>query len=438
MTAAQRILRGHVLSFHGDPFAAPVEEVLTSIEDGAIAIEGGQIIAVGEACDIIGQGAAAPSDDHRGKFLMPGFVDTHVHYPQVDIIGAVNTGLADWLERYTFPAEMAFSVEDHARSAARFMLDRLMAGGVTTAAVYSTVHERAADIFFEESAKDDLLMVCGKVCMDRNAPDALLDTPQHAYDASKALIERWHGSGRAHYAVTPRFAITSTAEQLEAIGALWAEYPDLVMQTHLSEQRAEIETVLSLFPDAQDYLSVYERFGLVGPGAVFGHAIHLSQSERQRMQERGAAVAHCPTSNEFLSSGAFNLAATRADAPDLSIGLASDVGGGTSLSMFETMRGAYRAALRNGTQVTPLEMLYLATAGGAKVLGLGKKIGQVAPHRDADIIVLDPKATPDLARLTGVAEALEGILMALIMLGDDRAVSAVYVSGERVRAEAVQ
>ena len=425
----ESIIRGRVLSFASDPFGEGADAAIIDREDGALLVKDGRIAELGDAAAVLKNHHDAKIVDHSGSIIMAGFIDTHLHYPQVDIIGAANRGLADWLDRHAFPQEMKFGSEAHARATAAFVLDGLVGHGVTSAGVYATVHKDACDAFFEDADRRNLFMVAGKVCMDRNAPPALLDTAKSAYDDSKSLIEMWHKKGRLRYAITPRFAITSTPEQLEALGALWKEHPDAGLQTHLCETLDEIETVRTLFPDARDYLDVYDQFGLVGEGAIFGHCIHLSEYERKLLTERKAAIAHCPTSNEFLGSGAFNLTVTQSETATTPISLASDIGGGTSLSMFETMRGAYRAAQSHGNQLTPAQLFYLATVEGARALGAADQIGNLVVGADADFIVLDPKATPLLAQLTGRAETLEDILMALLMAGDDRAIKATYIAG---------
>ena len=303
----------------------------------------------------------------------------------------------------------------------------MLRNGTTTVSSYCTVHPRSVDAFFAAANKRDMRVAGGKVMMDRNAPPGLLDTPQSGYDDSKALIARWHAKGRNVYAVSPRFAPTSSPEQLEAAGALWREHPGTLMQTHVSENAKEIAWVRELYPDAPDYFGVYERFGLSGPGANFGHAIHLNARERDALRASGSGISHCPTSNTFIGSGLFDLAGLK---PGL-IGLATDIGGGSSFSMFATMRTAYEIAQLRGHSLHPVQAFYLATSGSARVLRMERRIGNLAAGMEADIIVLDPRSRPILAGRVGQARGIEDVLFALMILADDRAVKAVYVNGTR-------
>lgn len=269
--------------------------------------------------------------------------------------------------------------------------------------------------------------LAGKTCMDRNAPDTLRDTAQSAYDESKALLETWHGRGRLGYVITPRFSPTSTRDQLDALGTLWAEHPDCLMQTHLSEQVEEISWVKELFPEARDYLDTYEAAGLLGVRGVYGHAIHLEPRETDRLREVGAALVHCPTSNAFIGSGLFRLAALKQ--AGLAIGLATDTGGGSSFSMLRTMASAYEIGQLAGTALHPAELLWLATQGSANALHLGKRIGNLAAGRDADIVVLDLASTPAIAQRAAQAATLWEQVFPTIMMGDDRAIKDVLVAG---------
>ena len=426
------ILRGRTLSFVDDPFLVGPDEAVRHESDGAVLIEDGVIQAVGPAADILARGPSARIESHGDALLMAGFVDCHAHYPQTSVIASYGTQLLEWLEKYTFPAESRFADPEVAAKAAEAFLDECLRNGTTTACVYGTVHETSADAFFEAATARGLCMAAGKVAMDRHAPDTLVDTAQSAYDASKALIGRWHGKGRSHYVITPRFAPTSTPEQLEALGALWREAPDVLVQTHLSENRAEIAWVRELFPDCPDYLGVYERFGLLGPGAIFGHAIHLEDREIGLLRDSGSGIAHCPTSNTFIGSGLFDMKGLRDSADPLPVGLATDVGGGSSFSMFSTMRTAYEIAQLRGYALHPAKAFWLATVGSAEVMRLGGRIGNLAAGRDADIIALDLRSTPVIAQRVAAAEGLWEELFAQMILADDRAVSAVYVAGRRV------
>ncbi len=425
------ILRGRLMRFAADPFEAGAEAALAWEEDGALAMRHGRILDAGPADRVL---AAHPDAriTRTDGLIAPGFVDCHVHYPQTGVIASHGTQLIEWLNTYTFPEEARFGDPDYAEAAARAFFDETLRNGVTTTASFCTIHPESVDAYFAEAERRGLRAVGGKVMMDRNAPENLRDTAETAYDDSRALMARWHGKGRASYAVTPRFAPTSTPAQLAAAGALWAEHPDCVMQTHLAENTSEIRWVSELFPDCPDYLGVYERHGLLGPGAIFGHAIHLTGRERARLVEAGAAVAHCPTSNHFLGSGECDVAGLAA--AGVRVGLATDVGGGSSFSLFHTMKAAYEIAQRRGVTLGPVHLWWLATAGAAAALGLGDRVGNLAPGLEADAVVLDLKSTPLLRHRVGRAETTAETLFALIVLADDRAVQTT-ISGGRVAHE---
>ncbi|MEM9063094.1 MAG: guanine deaminase [Pseudomonadota bacterium] len=421
------ILRGAAIRFQGNPFQDP--DALVHDTDAAIVIEDGLIRAAGPAETVLPEHPKAEVV-RTSHLIAPGFIDTHVHYPQIGVIASWGADLIDWLNGYTFPEEARFGDAEYAATAAKAYFDEQLRHGVTTAASFCTIHPASVDAYFSEAARRGLRAVGGKVMMDRNAPEDLRDTAQSGYDDSEALLGRWHGQGRASYAVTPRFAPTSTPAQLEAAGALWAEHPDCLMQTHLSEQSREIDWVAGLFPDAPDYLGVYERFGLVGPKALFGHAIHLSPRERAVLKERDATVTHCPTSNQFLGSG--ECAVRDLVAAGIRTGLATDTGGGTSFSMFDTMKSAYEVAQRRGDTLTPAQLWWLATAGAARALHLDDRIGNIAPGLEADLILIDRAATPLLAHRTARAESVSDTLFALAILADDRAIAETISGGRRV------
>lgn len=422
------ILRGPLLRFEGDPFAGGR---LVHERDGALAVEGGMIVATGPAEAVLGDrpGAAVRRTD---LLIAPGFVDCHMHYPQLGIIASYGTQLLDWLTRHTFPEEARFADPDHAARGARAAMAEQLRHGYTVSASFCTIHPGSVDAWFAEAARRGVRTVGGKVMMDRNAPDDLRDTAQSAHDDSAALIARWHGQGRATYAISPRFAPTSTPAQLEAAGALWRAHPDCLMQTHLSENLREVAWVGELFADAPDYLGVYQRFGLCGPGAVFGHAIHLTARERAALAEAGAAVAHCPTSNAFLGSGECDVAGLAA--AGVRVGLATDTGGGTSYSSFATMRAAYEIAQRRGDTLAPAGLWWLATAGSAGALRLDDRVGNLATGLEADFVLLDTRATPLLAQRVARAETIDDVLFALAVLGDDRAVVETWSGGRCVHA----
>lgn len=399
---------------------------------GGVLIEGGSILEVGEADDLKAAHPDAQITDYRNNLILPGFVDAHAHYPQTAMIASWGKRLIDWLNTYTFPEESRFADPAYAADIAGRYLDLILSNGTTTVASYCTAHAASADAFFEAARARGMRVFAGKSCMDRNCPEGVRDTAQAAYDDSKALIGRWHGVDRLGYAITPRFSPTSTPDQLTLLGALWREHPDCLMQTHLSEQTDEIAWVKSLFPDHRDYLDTYEAFGLLGPGAVFGHAIWLEERERARLLETGASLVHCPTSNTFIGSGLFDMAGLLAEGQR--IGLATDTGGGSSFSMLRTMAAAYEIGQLRGNALHASALLWLATAGSARTLGAGDRIGRLEPGFEADIVVLDPSTIPALAQRVAVADDLWEAVFATIMLGDDRSVAATWVAGAPMRA----
>jgi guanine deaminase len=403
------------------------------IEDGIVVVADGRIARVGEAAAILPTlPPDVPVDHHPGALVMPGFIDLHIHYPQTQVIASYGTQLLEWLQRYTFPEEQKFADAGHAAAVARFFCDELLRNGTTTAAAYCTVHPQSVDALFTEAARRNLRLIAGKVLMDRGAPPGLLDTAQRGYDHSKALIARWHGQGRLHYAVTPRFAITSTEAQLEAAGTLLAEHPDLFMQTHLDENREEIATVRSLFPWSRHYADVYDRFGLLGPRALLGHCIHLEDAERARLSESRAVAVFCPSSNLFIGSGLFDLAKACDARFPLRVGLATDVGGGSSYSMLRTAADAYKVLQLQGQSLSALQAFYLMTLGNARAASLERCIGTLAEGQDADLVVLDSRATPAMAHRMETVSDLSQELFVLMTLGDSHAVQTTYVAGDRV------
>lgn len=423
------LLLGQVLSYTSSPFETPFEDATRHIPNGAILIKDGLIAAVGEETSLKTAHPNARVTDYRGHLLTAGFVDSHVHYPQTAIIASWGKRLIDWLNTYTFPEETRFSDPEYARVISERYLDLVLSNGTTTVASYCTIHPESVDAFFTAAAQRNMRVIAGKTCMDRNAPDGLRDTPLSAYDDSKALLEKWHGVGRAGYAITPRFSPTSSPEQLRALGALWAEFPDVLMQTHLSEQLDEIEWVKSLFPEARDYLDTYEAFGLLGKGGLYGHAIHLTDREKSRLLEMDASLIHCPTSNTFIGSGLFDMAGLMVDGHR--IGLATDTGGGSSFSMLRTMAAAYEVGQLRGTPLHASQLYWLATQGSARALHLDQKIGNVSEGLEADIIALDLASTPAIAQRSEQANDIWEALFATIMMGDDRAINATWVAGEK-------
>ncbi|MCK0142702.1 guanine deaminase [Aliiroseovarius sp. F20344] len=425
------LLLGQVLQFNNTPFEGRPEDAALHIRRGAVAIKDGTILDVGEADTLRAAHPDAPVTDMGDALLSPGFVDTHVHYPQTAIIASWGKRLIDWLNSYTFPEEGRFGDAGHATEVAETYFDLVTASGTTTTVSYCTIHPESVDAYFGAAQKRGLRVLGGKTCMDRNAPDNLRDTAKSAYDDSKALLERWHGQDRLSYVITPRFAPTSTPEQLEALGALWAEHPELLMQTHISEQHEEIAWVADLFPEAEDYLDVYEKFGLVKPGALLGHAIHLTERERDRIREVDASLIHCPTSNMFIGSGLFDMNGLMTQGHR--IGLATDTGGGSSFSMLRTMAAAYEVGQLSGFAIHPAQLWWLATAGSANAIHLGDKIGRLAPGYEADIIAIDLDSTPAIAQRAARAEDIWQAVFPTIMMGDDRAISAVWANGRKLR-----
>ncbi|MFV1440995.1 MULTISPECIES: guanine deaminase [unclassified Phaeobacter] len=425
---AEFILRGQVLSFAGDPFEGDHPEAAATLHE-AVAIGGGKVLELGAADTLRKAHPSASLVDHGNHLILAGFVDAHVHFPQTAIIASWGKRLIDWLNSYTFPEEMRFGDRGYADEIAGRYLDLTRANGTTTMCSYCTIHPESVEAFFSAAQARGQRVVAGKTCMDRNAPEGLRDTAQSAYDDSAALIGRWHGVDRLSYAITPRFSPTSTPEQLEAMGALWAEHPDCLMQTHLSEQTDEIAWVKSLFPEARDYLDTYEQFGLLGERGLYGHAIHLEDRERARLREVGAALVHCPTSNTFIGSGLFDMAGLMAEGQR--IGLATDTGGGSSFSMLRTMAAAYEIGQLRGTPLHAAQLLWLATQGSARALRMEAQIGNLAPGMEADLVVLDLASTPAIAQRCAGARDLWEAIFATIMMGDDRAVTEVWINGAR-------
>lgn len=397
------------------------------IEDGILLVREGRILALGAAADMLPTlDTATPLTTYANALIVPGFIDTHIHYPQTEMIASHGEQLLDWLQNYTFVAEQKYADTEYAERAAAVFLDELLRNGTTTALVFGSVHPESVDAFFSQALKRNLCMIAGKVMMDRNAPAELLDSASDSEQQCRSLIERWHGKGRLHYAVTPRFAPTSSEAQLTVAGALLKRYPGLYLHTHLAENRDEVAWVQALF-GCEDYLAVYERYGLVGERSVFAHAIHLCDSECQRLADAGANVAFCPTSNLFLGSGLFNL--KRMEQFGVKVGMGTDVGAGTSFSMLQTLNEAYKVQQLQGNALHPMQAFYMATLGGARVLGLEDRIGTLAAGSDADFIVLDYHSTPLMRYRMQYARALEERLFILMMLGDDRAVLETWVQG---------
>ncbi|SFZ83161.1 guanine deaminase [Devosia enhydra] len=421
----KRVLRGRVLSFFAEPQGRGDTASYSYFEDGAVLIADGAIVFAGTWFDGLADGAELV--DHRPNLILPGFIDAHIHYPQMQVIGSYAGSLLEWLNTYTFVEEQRFADPAHAERIAGRFLDELVRHGTTTAAAYCTVHPQSVDAFFAAAAERNMLMVAGKVMMDRHAPQALRDTAQTGYDQSVALIERWHGRGRAHYSISPRFAITSTPEQMEATQALARQYPDLHIQTHVDENLAEIEFARSLYPNVADYLGIYERYGLLGPRTLLGHCIHLTDREVGLLVETRSVAVFCPTSNLFLGSGLFNHQRLRE--AGARVALATDVGGGTNYAMLRTLDEGYKVLQVQGQRLDPLSAIYMATLGNARALGLEHRIGAIVSGMEADLVVLDATATPQMRLRMETVNSLEEELFLLQTCGDDRAVVETYVAG---------
>lgn len=427
--STQTLLLGQTFETSGNPMTDPWQDAVRINSAGAVLIENGHIVQVADRDNLRRAFPQAEVHDYDQHLICPGFVDAHVHYPQTAIIASWGKQLIDWLNTYTFPEEMRLQDSAYARTIAARYLDLALDHGTTTMCSYATIHPGSVDAFFEEAAARGMRTVAGKTCMDRNAPEGLRDTAQSAYDGSKGLLERWHGKGRAEYAITPRFSPTSTPDQLGALGALWAEHPTCLMQTHLSEQPAEIDWVRELFPNARDYLDTYEAHGLIGNRAVYGHAIHLQPREIDRIAETGAALVHCPTSNSFIGSGLMDVAGLAARR--IPLGLATDTGGGSSFSMLRTMAAAYEIAQLRGTALHPAQLMWLATAGSARSLHLHDKIGVLKAGYEADLTILDLASTPAIAQRSAEANTIWEALFPTLMMGDDRAIADVWIAGKR-------
>ena len=430
-----KLFRGRVFTPVGDPFAADAAGAYAYHHDGFLAVDDSRIAAVGEW-------TAAPSGDHevlnlgRDSLMTPGFVDTHLHAPQLEMIGSYGGHLLEWLNRYTFPTEAKFSDPEYARLIARSFFAELLGNGTLTALIFSTIHQAATDIFFAEAENRGFRSIIGKAMMDRNAPAALLETPEQSYEQSRELILKWHKRGLLRYAVAPRFAPTSTPELLERAGRLKSEFPDVYVHTHISENKNEVQWVHELFADAE-YADVYDRFGLLSDRTILAHGVHLSEEELDLLARRGSRISHCPNSNLFLGSGLFPLLRVR-DAGVL-VGLGTDIGAGTTPSMFTAMADAYKVQQVQGVSLSPFQLWYLATLGGARALSIDAESGSLVAGKSADFLVLDLKATPLISLRSERASSIEDLLAGLIFMGDDRLVSQSIIAGrvvnQRVRSD---
>ncbi|MFV0576476.1 MAG: guanine deaminase [Vibrio sp.] len=427
-TGELKAYHSSIIQVIADPHEVGLESAYHYFDNGLLVVKEGYVTDIGDYADVIGrQDNNIQIIDYRDKFITAGFVDTHIHYPQTGMIASYGEQLLDWLQNYTFPEEERFKDPEYALKVAKIFLDELLCNGTTTALVFGTVHKQSVDVFFQEAKQRNMRMIAGKVLMDRNAPDYLTDTAESGYLDSVELINKWHNSGRLSYAVTPRFAPTSSEAQLDIVGQLLREYPSVYMHTHLSENKQEIEWVKSLFPERKGYLDVYDHHQLLHPRSVFAHGVHLSDCECQRLAETGSAIAFCPTSNLFLGSGLFDL--NRIESFGIRVGMGTDVGAGTTFSLMQTMSEAYKIMQLQQEKLHPIKSLYQATLGGAKALYLDDKIGSLEIGKEADFVVLEPKATTLMQFRMQQAKTLEEKLFVLMSLGDDRTVYATYVCG---------
>jgi guanine deaminase len=430
-----KVIRSSFLDFIDDPFYLSEAASVRYLEDGLLVLENGKIKDFGTYEQLHEKYAAIDAIAYPDKLIMPGFIDTHIHYPQTAMVAAYGEQLLEWLSKYTFPTEAKFKDKNYAAEIAIAFLDELLKNGTTTALVFAAVFPESVDAFFEEAERRNLRMIAGKVMMNRNAPDFLVDTAQSSYDETKTLIEKWHQKGRLLYAVTPRFAITSTDEQLDLAGKLLSEFPDVYLHTHLSENVNEVQFVAELFPNSKGYLDVYDQAGLVKEKSIFAHGVQLTDQEFERLSEAKSAISFCPTSNLFLGSGLFKLHQAKSSETPVKVGLGTDIGAGTSFSLLQTANEAYKVVQLQNQKLSSFQALFLATLGGARALSLEDKLGNFDIGKEADFIVLDPKATPAMAlRNAGFpVKTLEQIAdkaFAIMIMGDDRAIKATYIMGE--------
>lgn len=422
--------RAEILHFLNDPNTEG-KAAYEHFADGLLVVEEGKVIAVGDATQLLSTlPDHATIEHHANSLLCPGFIDTHIHYPQTEMIAAYGEQLLQWLETYTFPTEKKFKDKAYATSIAKRFIAELLRNGTTSALVFGTVHAESVDAFFEVSSAKNLRMICGKVLMDRNAPDYLLDTPDSGYADTKTLIQRWHNNGRQRYAVTPRFSPTSSERQLQKAGELLQEFPDVYMHTHLSENQDEVAWVKDLFPHCNGYLDTYDQAGLLGKRSVFAHCVHLTDAEWERLSETNSNIAFCATSNLFLGSGLFDL--NRAKKQNIDVGIGTDVGAGSSFSILQTLNEAYKIMQLRGERLSPFQSFYLATLGGAKALDIDDVVGNFCHGKEADFVILDKASTPLMGFRTKQCNNLSELLFVLTMLGDDRTVKQTFAAGNKV------
>lgn len=437
--------RASFLDAIADPFYAPERDCIRYFPDGLLIVEEGKVKELGNYADLSTKYVEVPITNYSDHLIVSGFIDTHIHFPQTEMIAAYGEQLLEWLSTYTFPTERKFSDRNYAQKISSIFLDELLQNGTTTALVFAAVFPQSVDAFFEEAQRRNLRMIAGKVMMDRNAPDFLTDTAEASYIETKQLIKKWHKRDRLLYAITPRFAITSTSEQLSNAGKLLAEFPDVYLHTHLSENIKEVETVAELFPDSEGYLDVYDRAGLVGERSVFAHGVQLTDAEFTRLSEAKAAIAFCPTSNMFLGSGLFKLEKAKSTETPVKVGLGTDVGAGTSFSMLRTASAAYQVAQLRSQKLSAFQALFLATLGGARALCLEDKLGNFEVGKEADFVVLNLRSTSIMALRNKPFDESDSLtlaevsdqLFATLIMGDDRAIAATYIMGEMAYSQAL-
>lgn len=428
----RRAFRSSFFHCLDDPGPKSDAAAVEYVEDGLLVVEDGNITAFGPATELLpAMRVGTVVEDLDGKLVLPGLIDCHVHYAQLDIIASYGERLLDWLNRYAYPAEARFADRAHGREVADAFLTELLRNGTTTAFVFATVFPESVDAIFEAAEVRGMRLIAGKVLMDRMCPAVLRDDADTAYADSRALIERWHGTARLGYAITPRFALTSSEAQLAAAGRLAAEFPDVWVHTHLAENAEEVDEIARQFPWSRSYLDVYDHFGLLRERSVFAHCLHLGAADRALLAKKGGAGAFCPTSNLFLGSGLFDLdAMAEAGVP---VGLATDVGAGTSLSLLRTMSEAYKVLHLRSQTLPAARAIYLATLGAARALRLDDVIGNFSVGKEADFIVIDDGGSPLTKRRARAAETIDDLLFSLIFLGDDRNVAATYLRGKPCR-----
>ncbi|MFM7886742.1 MAG: guanine deaminase [Pseudanabaena sp.] len=433
--------RASFLDVIADPFFAPEVNCIRYFPDGLLVIEQGNVKELGNYADLHDQYQDLLITHYSERIIVSGFIDTHIHFPQIEMIASYGEQLLEWLNTYTFPTEGKFADRNYAAKIAAIFLDELLRNGTTTALVFTTVFPQSTDAFFEEAQRLNLRMIAGKVMMDRHAPEFLLDTAESSYIETKKLIEKWHKRDRLLYAVTPRFAATSTPEQLSNVGKLLHEFPDLYLHTHLSENVKEVAYVAEVFPESNGYLDVYDRAGLVGERSVFAHGVQLTDQEFARLSEAKAAITFCPTSNMFLGSGLFKIEKAKSRETPVKLGLGTDVGAGTSFSMLKTACAAYQVAQLRSQKLSAFQILFLATLGGARALCLEDKLGNFEVGKEADFVVLNLRSTPIMAlrnkpldpKNPPTLEEISDQLFATLIMGDDRAIDATYIMGELVQ-----